>query len=62
MAARPKKKSAAARRDRAAILRKRIDDLRTPAHRITPAAQQPGESDLVYIERRMRETVRKPRR
>jgi len=58
----PAKKSAAARRDRASRLRKRIDDLRAPAPPPEPAVQQPGESDLAYVERRMREIARKPRR
>jgi len=50
-----KKTDAAARRDRADRVRKRIDDLRAPTPPPEPAVQQPGETDLAYVERRMRE-------
>jgi len=51
-------KDEAARRERAEQLRKRVDELRTPASG-GPADQQPDESDLEYVERRMRELDRK---
>jgi len=55
-----KKSGAAARRKRASRLRKRIEDLRAPA--ADRPRQRPGESDLAYVERRMREIDRKARR
>ena len=57
-----KKSGAAARRKRASRLRKRIEDLRAPAADRDGPRQRPGESDLAYVERRMREIDRKARR
>ena len=54
----------AARRDRAARLRKQIEDLRSPAADEATGdnpEQQPGESDLAYVERRKREIDRRKR-
>jgi len=55
-----KKNDAAARSDRAGRIRKRIDDLRNPESAPPPSDQQPGESDLAYVERRMREIKQFP--
>jgi hypothetical protein len=49
------------RRERAARLRERIDELQSPADDPGPPEQQPGESDLAYIERRSREIDSKKR-